>query len=127
MQYNYVKLMFIVKENSLQRCVEVSLESFDLSMDAQSRTRLKTHQLHHHLRIQGEEALPIHLLGGRERGEGEGREREERGERERREREEREKRERRERGERMSGRGGNRITFCIYIYIAEILTYKIFY
>ena len=40
------------------------LESFDLSMDAQSRSRLETHQLHHHLRIQGEEALPIHLLGG---------------------------------------------------------------
>ena len=57
-----------MQQYSLKCCGEVFLESFDLSMDAQSRSRLETHQLHHHLRIQGEEALSIHLLGG---GEGE--------------------------------------------------------
>ena len=56
--------------------VEVFLESQNLAVDAQSRASLEVHQLHHHLRIQGEKTLTIHLLEEKEEREKErGRER----------------------------------------------------
>ena len=48
------------------------LESQNLAMDAQGRASLEVHQLHHHLRIQGEKTLTIHFLEEKRREKGKG-------------------------------------------------------